>query len=138
MKNIIAIFSFILLSGCIYEPPPVNYIFIIKNNSDYTLYVEHQAVNEEYLRTDSIVVGGEYKTEFTKLHCYQDFYGDTLINTFYKKIRITVSQKEISINLFNRVNWKESLHLKNGSCKGGDVSYLLTIYNKDINEPGIH
>jgi hypothetical protein len=64
----------------------------------------------------------------TEMHCYQDWYKDTLITHFFKKLEIyDDNNTEIPIDPFNRKNWKETLEFKDGNCGGGNINYKLFV-----------
>ena len=127
----ILIISLALIS-CIYEPPPVFYHFKITNNSTNKLNIESITIDNEVIQNDSVFKGSSFEKKILMLHCYKDYYKDSLINVFFKKLKVS-SNKKLEIDFFNRKNWKESIILKNNNyCSAGDANYELIINDKDF------
>lgn len=130
IKKAIALGLVMSITGCVYEPPPVFYTFIITNNSDHEIYIQSKTVKDTYVCYDTLVSGQEYKREIMKLQCYDDYYKDTLVAALFKKLEITTSAGKVNIDPYKRNNWKEKLELHgSNNCKSGYAYYLLGIYN---------
>lgn len=131
MKIKIIIFNLIfIIAGCVYEPPPVFYYFSIINNTNQILYIESETIDDSYMKYDTLFAGQEVNRKIVEMQCYDDYYKDSLVATFFKKINITTKDKKITIDPFKRINWNEKLDLKGNSCKYGNVYYKLEIYSK--------
>lgn len=128
--NTISLLLVIISSSCTYEPPPVFYKFTIKNTTNDSIDVIYNTLEEERNYYKTISSSENFEVEFTELHCYNDYYKDSLLSHFFEALEITSSNsnKVLNIDVFNRSNWKEKLNISEEKiCNYGDVSYTLEI-----------
>lgn len=122
----------IMLAGCLYEAPPTTYCFKIINNTSCEISVESKMESDEYIVIEKIIPHETYKREIVKYHCYQDYYKDTLIPSFFQLLEISCNEKKLVIDPNNRKNWKEEKELRGIVCEEGFIRYSLEIIEDHV------
>lgn len=134
MKIFFTIVIYLIFSGCIYEPPPTFYEFNIANYSENDIIIISRTIKEDNTSYDTVKVNAKYHRRMVKLHCYNDYYHDSLLYAFFKRLEIYSKNKPMEMNVFNRINWKEDLNNLESAkgCKSGLLIYELAVRNNSF------
>ncbi|HEY9122927.1 MAG TPA: hypothetical protein VIO15_01215 [Bacteroidales bacterium] len=134
MRKILVFIILILsvVTSCVMEPPTTRYSFKIINKTNYSLFIDCKTVKYEEFSSDTVKSTQVFVKDILQLGCFQNYH-DTLIQSFFKELKIRVDNRILNIDPYNRANWTDSTDLRGSSnCKGGSVYYTLVVKETDL------
>ncbi len=134
MRKIVALLTLLLLLtiSCVMEPPTTFYLFKIINKSKVLLLIDYNTVKYKDVGRDILKPEQEFVRDIPDLGCFKNYH-DTLIQSFFKELKVQGVDQKLNINLYNRSIWKDSTDLRGSwNCKGGTVYYTLVIKDSDL------